>query len=211
MKRSVLGVFLILLGGVLLLRNFGWLPYETRYIFQWFNIFFVIGVSVLISSKGRDGFLFIGLGLLFAIPYYTYFGWGDLWPLILIFIGVTYFTHRRGQQESESGDTSINEFTIFSGSKRSFANQEFKGGKITTMFGGSELDFRDSELADNSQLDIFCMFGGIDITAPADWSIDLRANPIFGGVSDERRNRSADGPTLRVKGFVMFGGVDIMN
>jgi predicted membrane protein len=89
--------------------------------------------------------------------------------------------------------------------------QNFRGGKLTAVFGGSEIDLFDCRLAEGTNyLDVFAMFGGTDITMPSDWNVKVEVLPIFGGFTDKRRKEPNHVPDperkLIIKGLVLFGG-----
>ena len=79
------------------------------------------------------------------------------------------------------------------------------------LFGGSTLDLRDAVFESNvCEITIFCMFGGVEIIVPDGVNVDNRVVAAFGG-SDVRRLAppSPSAPTVVLKGFVAFGGVDV--
>jgi len=59
----------------------------------------------------------------------------------------------------------------------------------------------------------FAMFGGAEIRIPEDWIVQIKGIPIFGGFEDGRRSIPAEEKTkdrtLIIKGFVMFGGLEL--
>lgn len=211
MKRSVLGLILVAIGCLFLLRNLGWIPDITYYIFRWPNFLFLIAIGLLVSGKPKPALVFVIIGGVFLAQDYFHFAWEIFWPVILIALGIIFFIR---QSPSSTGDpaiddNTIDETTIFSGSKKKFTSDQFRGGKITTLFAGTELDLREAKLTEDAEIDLFCMFGGAEIKAPNDWKVNVDTTPIFGGVSDERDKEEQTGPILRVTGFVMFGGVEI--
>ncbi len=83
-----------------------------------------------------------------------------------------------------------------------------------TMFAGTELDFREAQLAPGvTVIDLKVMFGGVKIIVPPGLAVECGVMAIFGGVDrDPTIPESAAGehtPRLSVTGFVMFGGVEI--
>ena len=54
------------------------------------------------------------------------------------------------------------------------------------------------------------IFGGITLYVPKNICVKITSVPIFGGVSDERRERNTTSEnTLYIKANCMFGGVTI--
>jgi predicted membrane protein len=93
-------------------------------------------------------------------------------------------------------------------------SRNFKGGKITAIFGGIELDLTKAGLAPGvSELELACIFGGATLIVPDDWYITIEVTPILGGFSDSRKlmpGRSVDlSKHLVIKGAVIFGGGEI--
>lgn len=78
--------------------------------------------------------------------------------------------------------------------------------------GGNEIDFRDCELAPGtSVVDITCIMGGVEILVPENWNIIVQLSPILGGIDDNRNSivEPDEEKTLILKGFCLFGGIDI--
>lgn len=103
---------------------------------------------------------------------------------------------------------------VFSGGDRQIVTDNFSGGNITAVFGGSKIDLTKSRLVPGvSQLEITCVFGGTEIIVPEDWNVVLDITPVLGGFSDERKFSSGrafdEGRQLIIKGTVVFGGGDL--
>jgi len=210
MNRSALGLILVILGSAFLLANLGWIPNISRYIFSWPNILLLIGLGLLISGKPKPALIFILIGGFFFAQRYFHLDTSLLWPVVLIVLGIAFILRKSGSSSSTSKDNRIDETTIFSGSEKTLSSPVFEGGKLTTIFGGSELDFKNTTPAEGAVIDVFIMFGGSEMKIPANWNVILETTPVFGGVSDERdKSVTKDGPTIRIKGFVLFGGIEI--
>ena len=124
--------------------------------------------------------------------------------------------HRPEVQEGDIQEGIINDTSIFGGGKRRFDSNQFKGGSIIAIFGGSEIDLLDCKLAPGENvLEVFAMFGGTTLLIPAHWKIKMDLVPVFGGFSDKRRRDagvvSDDKDFLVIKGTVLFGGGEIKN
>ena len=88
----------------------------------------------------------------------------------------------------------------------------FRGGTLECQFGGGTLDLRGATLDPaGAELRIELIFGGASLLVPADWRIVNEVKGI-GGVGDARTTTaSEDGPTLRISGVVLFGGLGVMS
>ena len=86
------------------------------------------------------------------------------------------------------GDDYIDYVNVFSGGERQIVSENFRGGKITAVFGGTELDLTKAKLAPGrTELEIACVFGGATIIVPDDWNVKIEVTPVLGGFSDSRK------------------------
>jgi len=90
--------------------------------------------------------------------------------------------------------------------------QAFRGGAVTTWFGGGTVDLRKTRLApDGAVLRVQALFGGGNLVVPDGWRVESAVLCVAGGVSDSRPhgNPAAGAPTLRLEGLAVFGGWNI--
>jgi hypothetical protein len=87
-------------------------------------------------------------------------------------------------------------------------SQAFRGGRITTWFGGGQVDLREAVLAPGgATIRIQALFGGGNLIVPDDWRVETHVRGL-GGASDDRPevDKVPGAPTLRVEGPAIFGG-----
>ena len=229
--RLYLGVIAVFVGMILIASNFGLIPYHWKHlIFSWEMILIVIGVVMLAKNDGKPtGYILIGVGAFFLIPDLFYFNFDFVklfWPIVIIFVGIALIFFSKngknwiGSTDSFSGRYEdklkagyIDELNIFGGSNRIYPNQEFKGGKVTSIFGGSELDLSHATLAEGSNhLEVTFIFGGSTLIVPSDWTVIMDVTTIFGGFKDGRLMLNTPEKSkgeLIVKGVALFGGGEI--
>lgn len=223
-NRPVIGLILVLIGLFLVLRNTGFFPYGmSRIVFSWPMLLVAIGLVITLGSSGSksSGVIVMAVGAFFLIPHIfrDAFDIDLFWPSIFIIIGVIFiFTKRHGWNSVTTtgviGDDYIDYVNVFSGGERQIVSENFKGGKISAVFGGMELDLTQAKLATGSNvIEIACIFGGATLIVPDDWNILIQVTPVLGGFSDSRKllpGRVVD-PTkqLIIKGAVVFGGGEI--
>lgn len=211
-KRAIFGVLLVVVGGVFLLKNLGFDIEIPRYLFTWEIILVVIGVINLISGNRQAGYILIAIGTFFYLQHFDIIDARTFWPVLLIIVGVIFIL--RGKSAIiQSGENSMNffdEVAIFGGSQKKLVSQRLEGGKITSVFGGSEIDLRDAKPIDGAVIEVFAMFGGSEIIVPDNWNINVDVTAILGGFSDSRKNIvDENAVNVKIKGFVILGGGEL--
>jgi predicted membrane protein len=218
--RTILGTLLIIIGAGFLLGQMGVWDFGSIFGTWWPLILIFIGVVQLISRSAPligavivivVGVVFLGLTL-GIFPDNT---WALVWSALLVIAGL-WLLFARGFQpaSSASSDDMVRVFAIFGASNPRNQSSAFRGGSVTTLFAGSDVDLRDAKLApDGARLEVTTAFGGAKILVPEDWRVDVTGLPIFGGWSNKARQTPAEGVSakLHISCFVMFGGIDIVN
>jgi hypothetical protein len=85
---------------------------------------------------------------------------------------------------------------------------------MTSIFGGGEIDFSQSEIeGDQAVLEATMIFGGGEIHVPRTWNVVIDGVGIFGGYSDKTNHPPPDPPAkkLIIRGVAVFGGLEIKN
>lgn len=221
-KSLVFGLLVLGLGLAWLLKNFGIMGDSTwDVIFSWQMLLIAIGLINVVNDKHRGfGWILIAVGGFFMVSDYY-----DLptsfrhifWPALLIIIGLVLIfgsqkIFRRRDFTVSKGEDFIEEVAVFGGGKRFINSKSFRGGKIVTVFGGSELDLTKAELTgtDPVEIEIVAVFGGSVLLMPNDWNVKLEVFNIFGGYADKRIRSQVDfNKTVIVKGVAIFGGGEI--
>jgi len=223
-NRAIIGVILVLVGLFLVMRNTGVFPdFIDHVIFSWPMLLVTIGLIITIGSSGgkTSGIIVMAVGAFFLIPHIfrEAFDVNMFWPAIFIIIGVIFiFSKRRGWNSVSTaplvGDDYIDYVHVFSGGERQIVSDNFRGGKVTAIFGGSEIDLTKAKLAPGvSELELACVFGGTTIIVPDDWNVKIEVVPVLGGFGDSRKlnpGRTVDTTKqLIIKGAVVFGGGEV--
>jgi hypothetical protein len=134
-----------------------------------------------------------------------------LLPAVLILVGLMVLFGRGLGTRSDTMNDRVNTFNLFSGSEIASNSTAFQGGRVGAIFGGAELDLRRVTLAPDANLDVFAAFGGVEITVPQGWRVDMNGFPLFGGFENKTASESlpADAPRLRIDATVLFGGLEV--
>lgn len=186
-------------------------------ISDWWPVLILGGAGLeLLSRPPRVGsatvFGVLGLGLLGTTTGVL----GDdalavLWPMGIIGLGVWLLLRRPGATvRAASPDDTIDVVALFSGRRVVNTAREFRGGSVTAVFGGVEVDLVDATIQDEAVLDTVALFGGVDVSVPNGWRVVLDGPAVFGAhESHVPTPTDPDAPTLRVQATVIFGGVEI--
>lgn len=108
-------------------------------------------------------------------------------------------------------------FTVMGEAKRASNDKPFRGGEMTAFMGGCVLDLRQAaiEPGQEASVNILAIMAGHEIWVPSTWAVALDVVPMLGGVDDKRlpplEPLREDAPRLRLKGFILMGGLVIRN
>ncbi len=225
-SRVIIGLVFLTLGAFLFADRFDVIPYNwSQYIFTWQSLLILIGLISLAKNESRaTGLVLIAVGGFFLTAKIFGFHYPIrhfFWPTVFVAIGLIMLFQKGCSHGSRFGMSKgivdvdyIDDVAIFGGSEQKVTSKNFKGGKISNIFGGSTFDMMDAELAPGRNvLDMFCLFGGSKIIVPAGWRVRIEVTAIFGGYADKRRaapkSDSIEEKELIIKGVVIFGGGEI--
>jgi predicted membrane protein len=238
-SRIVLGIILIIIGLGYFISNIpGFEQFEIhKYIFSFEFIVFAAGLIIFLNSTRRlFGALVLSIGVIMIAARALGIGEHIFFPLVIIAFGIyillkhnmykDYACENREQWRNHIHEKKfysqgrtidkdmIDETAIFGGGNRVIKSDNFKGGFITCIFGGMELDLTDCKLAEGEVvLDVTALFGGAEIRVPKEWDVRNLGTPIFGGFSIKNRKYMSyelqQNACLVVKGTAIFGGVEI--
>lgn len=223
-SQVLLGVMAIALGVLFLLDNLDIIDFRHALPF-WPLVLIVVGVVKMCDTRSRDGLLLggvlagVGVVMLLNRLGFFYVSWRALWPLALIALGVAIVLRPRrlrqptvslAKDHLERADH-LDVTAILGGFQRQVTTQNLRGGEITAILGGCELDLRDASIAGEAVIDIFVVMGGITIKCPADWTVVLEGMPILGGFDEKTARPPDNSKRLVVRGYAILGGVEIRN
>ena len=234
MRMLIFAAVIIIIAGFLFLgRNLEVIePNISRIIISWQMLLIVIGLFHLFWKHFIQGLLFIGIGGFFIVPlvFQVDPDWIYTWgPVLIIFAGFLLllkaipffnkksFSHRNlrsGLSYSSKNGFVVSE-NVFGGAHQIVLDPVFKGARIKNVFGGTVLDLRKTALeAEETCIDIECVFGGIEIFVPNEWVVVNDLKPVFGGSEDKRyieKDRLDYTHKLILCGKLAFGGIEIKN
>ncbi|HLP30730.1 MAG: hypothetical protein H6P99_840 [Holophagaceae bacterium] len=219
--KLVLGVAIIVAGLVLTLDNLGLI--EAHTIFKlWPLVLVAMGIAKIRQDRsgGGMGGWFLVLGGVFLLLFT--FSRGHLAealaPMLVVAVGILIVVKALKQSrgvppELAKSDDFLQGTAIFGGFKRRVLTQAFKGGELTAIFGGYEVDLRQAALdSGQARIDVFVLFGGGEIRVPDGWEVSNRATAMFGALNDTTHHGPSPTearPRLVVTGLILFGGTEV--
>lgn len=193
----------------------------------WWTLFIIVpSVISLITEKEKLsslGCLAAGIILLLAAQnVFSYdVAWKAILAIFLIVIGLSIIVKgvfkNNNDKEVEKKIKNLkndrvmdSQMAIFSGSDRVYNDEVFSGSNLVSVFGGVNLDLRNATVEKDTVIKAFCLFGGIDIKVPKDVQVQIKSGFVFGGISDDRKDKSTKGKhTIFIDAAGGFGGINV--
>lgn len=225
-QHVVIGTIIVVVGVLALIDKLNIFSIGNIFNF-WPCIFAVIGFLKIAQSKSRSsmiiGVVFIVLAILLTLRHLgvLHFEWRDWWPVILIAVGASIIFRDKNVDSSSSAFLSSNTIAddnsylqitaLLGGNETSNNSQDFKGGEITAILGGVELDLRGASIQTEAVLNLWAVWGGVVVKVPTDWTVINHAVAILGGIDDKTGSVPLATKRLVIKGNAIMGGLEIRN
>jgi predicted membrane protein len=220
--RNFIGIILIIIGIGFLLGQFNVWNFTEIIAVWWPSIIIALGIYRIATDRPSlwFGLLVFIFGAMLQADHLDLLPWGfwnSFWPVLLIFAGIWLITSRLVRDKnSRKKDNILNDFYIFSGAEQRIETQNFQGGTITALFGGAELDLRNSKIIEPEiNLEMNAIFGGIELVVPEEWIVKVSGLPLFGGLDNKTKKSALDDerikPVIKIKYLALFGGIEIKN
>lgn len=218
------GIVLIIVGLILGLNALD-ITHINIFFDGWWTLFIIVPCFIgLFNEKDKTGNiigLIIGIVLLLCAQNILRFDivWKLAVPTILVIIGISIIfrnsLNSKFNNEIEKISQNANKdneyCSTFSSQDVSFENQEFKGANLNAVFGGVKCDLRKAIINEDQVINCSAIFGSVEIIPSEEINIKVKSNSIFGGVSNERKNKemNKDLKTVYINAMCLFGGVSI--
>ncbi len=215
-----LGLALVLAGGAFLLDNLHFL--EIRRILPfWPVLLMALGAARLLTAAPGDrqeqvfGGVLLGIGafLLLRRLGWLHMEWRDLWPLVLIGVGVLVMTRPSGSFGSAQRQSTARQLdvkAVLSGQQVRVQSQDFVGGQVQVVLGGVELDLSQAGF-ERAVLEVSLVMSGLELRLPPDCRLRVTASSVLGQVEDKTRPPATAVRELELRGSVVLGGITVRN
>ena len=241
--QFIIGLGLILFGSALMLDRMAIVD-AARTLRFWPVVLIALGGWIVIergpSGRSLPGYMMMLMGALLLL---NAFGivrvrfWELFWPVIILLVGARLVMQRpgppgmdrwfgmpSGHTDAATGsaaiDGTVNMFSVFGSDQRATNDKVFRGGDVTSIFSGTQLDLRQAAIEPGNQavINIFILMGGHELWVPQGWTLVIEVMPVLGGVEDKRlppvlnaATAVMSAPRLVLRGMVLMGGLTIKN
>lgn len=215
--KNISGVIIIAVGAVLLLSSLKIFDIGNILADYW-PLLIVLGAAVIFTNDYRSwpvAAFVASLGVLFQLRELTIIDvqpWSIIWPLIIIFVGVSLLFGRSytGKRVSKSERDDVS--AIMAGTSVVNHSKSFKQSNATAIMGGARLDLREVTFEKEALIEVFSFWGGIEIVVPENVVIRNQVNNIMAGTEDKTKQKvEKNAPVLTVAGTLIMAGVSIRN
>jgi len=220
--QLIVGLFFVLVGVLFLLDNVGRVDIDHYFDF-WPLVLIGVGLAKWGQCTTRTcrigaavWILVGGWILLWNLGVVPYDIW-DFWPVLLILAGasVVWRTTQRHDRVAVGTDpvSTISALCIWSGADRKSNSPDFRGGELTAIMGGCEVDLTQAKIKNGEAVvDLFALWGGIDIRVPVDWTVVCQVTPFMGAYEDKTQPLAGNTTQrLVLRGLVIMGGIEVKN
>lgn len=214
LRRILWGLVLIVVGIIIGLNSFDITNIDILFD-GWWTLFIIIPCFIgLFKDDDKIGSL-IGLGvgifLLLGVRNIIDF---DLVikliiPFILVMLGLSVIFKREKEDKVPEKDNEKEYMATFSSQDLNFANENFEGVDMISIFGSIKCDLNKAKIKDKSVINATSIFGGININVPKDIKLVVEHHSIFGGVTNKHINEEKTNKTLYIYAVCLFGGIEI--
>jgi predicted membrane protein len=226
--RLIVGLAIALFGVVLVMDRLN-LVIADQVLRWWPAVIVAVGALIFRQSRhiggGANGVVVMIVGgwlLLNTLGIVQLRFWELFWPMVLIVIGSVLVLQAMRRRTSEAGkadtDDTLNIYAVMAGVKRSSLSKRFRGGEVTAVMGGYQIDLRQATIppGEEAVLEIFTVMGGGEIIVPTSWTVATPIVPVMGGIEDKRLAplpgidvTGKPAPRLVLKGLLMMAGIEI--
>ena len=221
LSRILWGIVLIFIGVIWGLNRTG--VADINIFFDgWWTLFIIVPsiISLFESSSNKtSSIIFLVIGILLLLASQGVFEFEILWeillPAIVILIGLSLiFGHKvdfnvKEKTKCLDSDDTESIFAAFGEQNVSKSGEKFEKANLNAIFGAVKLDLREAKLEKETVIGAWAIFGGIEILVPDDCIVKVKGTPIFGGISNERKNNEDAKKTIYIEAYAIFGGLDI--
>ncbi len=222
-KSIIWGAVLVVVGVIVALNALD-ITNIDLFFDGWWTLFIIIPCFIGIFT-GREKFgsiLGVLVGVFLLLCCQDILEFSMLWelgiPVIIVAVGLRMifgglFRNKSNKvMENIKNNNGITKkfSAVFSGATANYSGEMFYGADLNAIFGGVDCDLRSAVFESDCVINANAIFGGIDIFVPEGVNVKVNSTSLFGGVENKNHKNSHENThTIYIKGFCLFGGIDI--
>lgn len=215
--RNITGLLILALGTGLLLNAFEIISIGNFIADYWPLGIIAAGVLVLINNwrSWMVSVFLVALGGLYQLRELGVTDvqpWSVIWPMILIFVGLSIVFSRtyNGKRVSRSERDDVT--AIMAGVSVKNHSKSFKQSNATAIMGAAVIDLRDAEFNDGALVEVFSFWGGVEVIVPDNVIVRNQVSNVMAGTEDKTKQKTdKNSPVVVVAGTAIMAGVSIRN
>lgn len=209
--RSGFGFFMVLLGGIFMIKKEYPHIIDISYLIPVGLI--VLGLYLMVYKRSARRDFFQGMNqsqrAKYRDPFYT--GNPQATGKGAATTAEETSGTAMGSQFVDNGDV-LHSQALFCGIQKRVLSKNFYGGKISTYFGGIDIDLSQADIVETAYLNVDVAFGGVKLIVPPHWDLKIDVTNIFAGIEDKRmypQTSTDPSKVMVIKGSIIFGGLEI--
>jgi predicted membrane protein len=223
--KALGGIILVTVGATLMARQLGVIFPE--WLFSWPVLLIVIGVYIgarhLFRNPGWIIMVTVGAVFLLDTIYTEINITTFFWPLFIMAAGLfmIFKPKRKPYQVDEEmnismdsenvNEDAIDTVSVFGGVKKNILSKNFRGGEITCIMGGAEINLSQADIQGRVVLEVTQVLGGTKLIIPPNWDVQPEMVAVLGGIEDKRQVQTSESAEkiLVIRGTSVLGGIEI--
>lgn len=222
LSRILWGIVLIFIGVIWGLNRTG--VADINIFFDgWWTLFIIVPSAISLVNPKNNGkvssAICLVIGIFLLLGSLDVFDFDILWeillPAIVVIIGLSLIFGNKIKADvkekiNNADFSNVEVITATFGEQNiNKSGEKFEKANLDAVFGAIKLDLREAKLEKETVIGAWAIFGGIEILVPKDCIVKVKGTPIFGGISNERKNNEDAKKTIYIEGYAVFGGIEI--
>lgn len=183
----------------------------------WWSIFIILwGVLGVGFKKSKYSYIFIiGFGIALLLSKQRVITNNQmlllLFSLFVILLGISILCLIFNKKVKNVVNSEINSFySAFLGSiSEKFGNSKLESKDIWCFLGNADLDFSNTKLTEDINVNINCILGEVDIILPKNVGVKINNRTILGSTESSRNKTTKQSHFINITGICILGSIDI--
>lgn len=215
-KGLIWGLVLVILGVIIALNRLN-ITNINIFFNGWWTLFIIVPSFIgLFEKEGRiSSIIFLLIGILLLLNSQDIIDFSSvsklILPIILVVVGLSLVFKNLFNRVDIPKIKNDKEYEAVFSHQNISLDSKFAGCDLNAVFGALEFDLSNSNIKDESVINVCSIFGGCKIKIPKDVNVSSKVVTIFGSLNNKTKNTEKVKTTIYIGGVTLFGGVEIIN